>query len=187
MGQLSLLSGVSILTWISNHMPSKVWYEMTYPFPNFNGWSVEVWEWVSHFIPRFTMYVIIYPWWDLSWSILEKGPGRSQISFRIILQAPEQYHCCTDACEATVKNVSLLENGKMTHTPQPKVNFREWKYLIWFYDRPTNIVRFNHIGDRSTFWITTYTEYADCTAWITNPEMDMASFWRNFKTGCAGS
>ena len=32
-------------------MPSKVWdeitYEITYPFPNFNGCTVEGWEWIS--------------------------------------------------------------------------------------------------------------------------------------------
>ena len=28
--------------WISNHMPSKVWDEITYPFLNFNGATVEV-------------------------------------------------------------------------------------------------------------------------------------------------
>ena len=28
--------------WISNHMPSKVWDEITYPFLNFNGAAVEV-------------------------------------------------------------------------------------------------------------------------------------------------
>ena len=28
-----------LLTWISNHMPSKVWDEIAYPFPNFN-WSL---------------------------------------------------------------------------------------------------------------------------------------------------
>ena len=27
---------------ISNHMPSKVWYEITYPFPNFNGATIGV-------------------------------------------------------------------------------------------------------------------------------------------------
>ena len=30
--------------WISNHMPSEVSDEITYPFPNFNGTTVEVWE-----------------------------------------------------------------------------------------------------------------------------------------------
>ena len=28
-------------------MPSEVWSEITYPFPNFNGCSIEVWEWIS--------------------------------------------------------------------------------------------------------------------------------------------
>ena len=31
-----------IPSWISNHMSSKVWGEITYPFPNFNGYIVEV-------------------------------------------------------------------------------------------------------------------------------------------------
>ena len=31
-----------IPAWISNHMPSKVWDEITYPFLNFNGATVEV-------------------------------------------------------------------------------------------------------------------------------------------------
>ena len=34
----------------SNCMPSKVWDKITYPFPNFNGCTVEVWEWISNFI-----------------------------------------------------------------------------------------------------------------------------------------
>ena len=28
--------------WISNHMPNKMWDEITYPFPNFNGCVVDV-------------------------------------------------------------------------------------------------------------------------------------------------
>ena len=31
-----------IPTWISNHMPSKVWDEITYPFLNFKSCTVEV-------------------------------------------------------------------------------------------------------------------------------------------------
>ena len=37
-------------------MPSKVWDEITYPFLNFNGSTVEVWEWLSNFIQPFI-------WW----------------------------------------------------------------------------------------------------------------------------
>ena len=37
---------------------------MTYPFPNFNGEAVEVWEWISNFIPHFARYVITFPYKD---------------------------------------------------------------------------------------------------------------------------
>ena len=35
-----------------------MWYETAYPFPNFNGCNVEVWEWVNNFIPHIIMDVI---------------------------------------------------------------------------------------------------------------------------------
>ena len=38
--------------------------EITYPFPNFNGANVEVWEWISDFILHIIMGVITYPCWD---------------------------------------------------------------------------------------------------------------------------
>ena len=52
----------SIRPGISNHMSSKVWDEITYPFPSFNGavdefsypfpdFIGEVWEWISNCIP----------------------------------------------------------------------------------------------------------------------------------------
>ena len=53
----------------SNHMQSKVWDKITNPSPNFNGYTVEVWEWISDFIPHFMMDIIIYPCWDNSWTI----------------------------------------------------------------------------------------------------------------------
>ena len=45
---------------ISNHMRSKVWDEIIYPFSNFNGATVEVWEWITNFIGHFIMDVITY-------------------------------------------------------------------------------------------------------------------------------
>ena len=44
--------------WISNLIHYKVWDEITNPFPNFNGATVEVWEWISNLIPHFTGHVI---------------------------------------------------------------------------------------------------------------------------------
>ena len=55
---------LSIPAWISNYIHCKVWGEITYPFPNFNGSTIEVWEWMSNFILHFTGHVITYPWWD---------------------------------------------------------------------------------------------------------------------------
>ena len=32
--------------WISNYIQYKVWDEITYPFPNFNGANIGIWEWI---------------------------------------------------------------------------------------------------------------------------------------------
>ena len=47
------LNELTVTPWISNHMPRKVWDEIIYPFPNFNGCTVEVCEWICNFIPHF--------------------------------------------------------------------------------------------------------------------------------------
>ena len=48
-----------IPAWISNHMSSKVCDKITYPFPNFNGCTVEAWVWISNFIPHFIIDVML--------------------------------------------------------------------------------------------------------------------------------
>ena len=49
---------------ISNYTHYEMRDEITYPFLNFNGATVEVQEWISNFIPYFTRQVITYPCWD---------------------------------------------------------------------------------------------------------------------------
>ena len=50
---------------ITNHVLSKVWGEITYPFLYFNDCTDEVQELViSNVIPHSVMDVIIYPCWD---------------------------------------------------------------------------------------------------------------------------
>ena len=44
--------------WIGNYIQYKVSDEIIYPFPNFNGTAVEVWEWINNFIPHFNGHVI---------------------------------------------------------------------------------------------------------------------------------
>ena len=51
--------------------PNVGW--ITYPFSNFNGCTVDVWEWISNFIVRFSMDANTYPCWDLSYTMLAKG------------------------------------------------------------------------------------------------------------------
>ena len=54
-----------ISAWISNYIHYNTWDIITYPFLNFNGATVEVWEWISNFIPHFTVHLITYPCWKL--------------------------------------------------------------------------------------------------------------------------
>ena len=51
---------ILISPWISKDTLSKLWGEITHPFPNFKGCTVEVWEWISNFNTRFTVDVITY-------------------------------------------------------------------------------------------------------------------------------
>ena len=62
-----------ILPWIINHVPDKVWDEITYPLPRLNGGIIEVSEWISNFIQHFMMDMINYPCLDQSQSMLTKG------------------------------------------------------------------------------------------------------------------
>ena len=57
-------------------MPSKMWDEITYPFPNLNGRTVEVSKCISNFIPHFKMDAITYPYWDWSKPRWQKGSHR---------------------------------------------------------------------------------------------------------------
>ena len=69
LGPISLLWINLIPTWISSYIHYKVWGEIIYPFLNFNGATVDVWEWISNFIRRFTGNVTSCPYWDLSYSM----------------------------------------------------------------------------------------------------------------------
>ena len=44
----------------NNHVHYNVWDEITYPFSNLNGCTVESWEWIRTFIPHFTVHVITW-------------------------------------------------------------------------------------------------------------------------------
>ena len=68
-----------ISVWMSNYSHYKLWNEITHPFPNFNGYTVEVWEWISNFIQYFIAHVIhalsidLDPVWKINHCWLLKG------------------------------------------------------------------------------------------------------------------
>ena len=47
-------------------MPSKVWDEIIYPYPNFNCATVEVWEWINNVTPHFINDHVLDIQWNLS-------------------------------------------------------------------------------------------------------------------------
>ena len=61
-----------VFTYLVTYITSRVWYEIIYPFPNFNGCTVEIWEYISFFIPYLINDVITYPCWYYRQSMLEK-------------------------------------------------------------------------------------------------------------------
>ena len=104
-GQFYYLGLTLIREWISNHMPSTVWYEITYPFPNFNGSTVEVWKWLCNLIAHSIMNVITYPCWD--W-----------ILFSFFLQFSAQLSfTMKNACEVECHLVSVENIGQYFDLP----------------------------------------------------------------------
>ena len=74
-----------IPAWISNHMPSIVWDEITYPLINFNGTIVEVKEWIRNLLVGFYL-------WDYKMALSDAATGpkvNSKSWFNII--TPEAY------------------------------------------------------------------------------------------------
>ena len=80
--QISLRSNTSInlypmpvIGWCQN-IYYKVWDEITYPFLNFNGATVEIKEWINNFIPHFSRHVITYP------CLVNRNQGSQQFQTR---------------------------------------------------------------------------------------------------------
>ena len=59
-GLFYLLSWLNVNpTCISNYIHHKVWDEITYPFPNIKGCTVEVWIWIINFVPHFNLRNVV--------------------------------------------------------------------------------------------------------------------------------
>ena len=58
-----------------------MWYEITYPFPNFNGATVEVWERVSNFIPHYTEHA------GIKIKVSKRGPSNTSLVQHTVARA----------------------------------------------------------------------------------------------------
>ena len=86
-----------------------MWEEITYPFPNFNGCTIEVWEWISHFFPHFTGHVITYSCQDLSYQLTDPSSGFSWLYYEIKLSVLK-YQTNKSSPEMSNKKVSFFLN-----------------------------------------------------------------------------
>ena len=99
-----------------------MWDEITHPFPNFNGATVEVWEWISNFIPHFTGHVIIHPCQDLIQSMLVKW----------VHDGTHQWHCLWNSIAICPVDSCISFNYISTGCPHfnPHNNFGIFAILI---------------------------------------------------------
>ena len=106
-------------------MHNKVWDEIIYPLPNFNGATVEVWEWRSNFIPHFIMDVICNPCWDWSQTMLIKGaPEVSKIHMQLAYIHPIIYLCNSFVlCFVVVNSLRPRQNRRHFADDVFKCNF----------------------------------------------------------------
>ena len=101
-----------------------MWDEIFFPFPNFNGTAVEVWEWINNFIPHFAGYVIIHPWFipcvgtvpprqQRSWHFYcrQTHLSRSRL-WRVRLHVAWLWSASTNGCPCISPKVSLIVHGK---------------------------------------------------------------------------
>ena len=57
----------------------------TYPFPNFNGAGVEIWEWISNFAQHISVDVKIYPRINISWNQFKKEEVNIVLGYTAVL------------------------------------------------------------------------------------------------------
>ena len=61
---------------MNDYIHYKLWDEITYPFPNFNGTNVVVCEWTSNLIPHMGIWLLIHAGTSLQnkiWNLLDRS------------------------------------------------------------------------------------------------------------------
>ena len=134
-------------TWISNHMSSRVRDEITDPYTNLTGTTVDVCEWISNFIPHFIMYVIIYDItypttrWNgimLLWYLL----------YNIITHWCRMTHICVSKLTITVSDMAFLIWENMTSRYRKRLHLVNNSILVFASEKDTCSCHF----DKKKLW-----------------------------------
>ena len=91
-------------TWIH---PSWMWDEITNPFQNFNGATVEVWRWIIDVIPHFSVHVITYLSPRYAFSLYAVTGSHKKVSFKVIAIAPLSMCLQTPHCNFPVDQIEF--------------------------------------------------------------------------------
>ena len=122
-------------------MPINVWDKNIYPYPIFNGTTVEVWEWISNFISHLTIDVITYPPNNCAHASCFVGFCCSQIPpdlthiCGLTSLALEWSHDCSSANEDALKiwvNRSH-ECSDIIKIKQTPINMCAYFWIFWRY------------------------------------------------------
>ena len=176
-----LLNGLDPITaWIDNHTPSKLWDEITYPFTDIKGWTVEIWEGISNFT-----FILIHSQTSKAWTV-EIWEGISNFTFIRYLTYPCWFLnyslvvivACFEEClplstlrhDDKKSDVAQAEVAKIPHTSPDGLSMRHlWRvfkrhmtarYREWTVLRPIvgvlsclKSIRFNiSLRHRDLFW-----------------------------------
>ena len=114
-------------------MSSKVWDEITCPFPNFNSCNIGVWEWVSEYIPHFRVcdYLCTVNVWDIGTYDYLSMMGL--ISNHYSKRGPRVFNWLLKCCDIWPDLLRNVEFCDLTETIDCKRNF--WKYCAKFCSR----------------------------------------------------
>ena len=117
-----------------------MWDEITYPFPNFNGATIEVWEWPSNFIPYFTGHMITYPCWD--YSVSKRGPWDFDSLWIIGPMTPHQSQAYVRFCQASWWKLCGIKQYLFTvETPYSTIPYTTIFYITRWTHGPQNLQR----------------------------------------------
>ena len=144
--------------WKSNYTRYIVWYENNFPFPNFSGRAVEVWEWINNFIHTLLSMWVGDGEGGWGWGGVG-GIGDSAVVLMLVISLPNDfcctYHLATLLCLIILSDHSCygdehfvgcggwsrLQLGSRVHV----ILHVDWEYIPWGH-------RLHVQGEFTTHW-----------------------------------